>query len=509
MSMGRLIFLLLATCLFNINLAFGKGTILSSEGNVPDIEEYNALVEFYNATEGNNWFNNSDWTNGSSHNDFGNWFGVTVVDGDVVALELPENNLVGRLPQQMEVLTELRLINFENNHLDGEFPTWFSAYRLLETLSLANNKFVGALPNEIGDLHSLKILDLNNNQFDSYVPHSIGNLTNLTFLSLSTNGFSGTIPASIGNLTSLTSLALNENSFLNGVPSELGNLNQLIELNLSNNQLQGRIPETIFNISTLKYLLIHHNQLTGPLSSSVSKLNNLIYLNLSNNRLSGTIPSNISSINTLRFVDLAVNAFSGEIPTSLQQLPQLTLLAINNNQLSVLPYLGNLANKSSITIHLGGNKFDLYDLDPYFISTSSSTLFGQFTYAPQNPIERTEVVSFTPGNVVRLDVQQGNSKFKYQWQRKVNNSWINITGEIGYFYRIAVSTIGDEGLYRCIISHDWANQVSHPSKEILLKIKQQPQIATAPSPQILNPEPSWVTETIFNDSGNPVSEQRE
>ena len=59
-------------------------TVKDIVGGVPR-EEYEALVALYNATDGDNWTNNTNWLDITNHT-VADWYGVTVTDGHVTAL---------------------------------------------------------------------------------------------------------------------------------------------------------------------------------------------------------------------------------------------------------------------------------------------------------------------------------------------------------------------------------------------------------------------------------------
>ena len=63
-----------------------------------------ALVALYNATDGANWANNTNWL---SNNPLGNWYGVTTNAGRVTTLALDRNNLTGSIPSALGNLSNL------------------------------------------------------------------------------------------------------------------------------------------------------------------------------------------------------------------------------------------------------------------------------------------------------------------------------------------------------------------------------------------------------------------
>jgi hypothetical protein len=120
-----------------------------------------------------------------------------------------------------------------------------------EDLGVNSNGLVGTLPNELSILSDLKILRIRSNPgLTGAIPERYGSLlTNLQTLDLSSNGLSGPIPSELGLLTKLTDLNLEKNTALTGgIPSSLGSLTQLRFLRLSNTRLTGVVPAEICNL---------------------------------------------------------------------------------------------------------------------------------------------------------------------------------------------------------------------------------------------------------------------
>jgi len=188
-------------------------TIIDDD-ETPDNPDRAVLVALYEATNGDNWTNNTNWL---SDRPLGEWYGVsTDDDGRVTSLELGGNGLSG------------------------------------------------SVPSSLGNLTNLQGLGLSGNQLSGALPSSLGNLTNLQGLALSGNQLSGALPSSLGNLTNLQGLWLHENELSGALPSSLGNLTQLEVLELSRNQLSGALPQSLVNLTNLQYLYLHNTQLCAP-----------------------------------------------------------------------------------------------------------------------------------------------------------------------------------------------------------------------------------------------------
>ena len=124
--------------------------ILDSDDGRDAASDREALVAFYNATDGDNWTNNTNWL---GENAIGTWHGVTTnSDGRVTELKLDLNGLSGSIPASLGTLGRLRKLVLELNQLSGSIPSELGDLANLRTLDLDNNLLSGALPPELGDL---------------------------------------------------------------------------------------------------------------------------------------------------------------------------------------------------------------------------------------------------------------------------------------------------------------------------------------------------------------------
>ena len=292
-----------------------------------------ALVALYNATDGDNWTNNTNWLVPGQA--LSSWFGVTAnAGGEVTSLSLFSNNLTGTIPPEIGNLESLWNLNLTNNDLSGEIPAEIGNLSGLQNLGLMSNQLSGEIPTEIGNLESLWNLNLAINDLSGGIPAEIGNLENLQNLYLRNNNLSGGIPAEIGNLENLQNLYLRNNDLSGGIPAEIGNLSNLTTLDLSANLLTGTIPPEIGNLSNLIDLDLRYNELSGEIPAEIGNMESLQFLDLGINELSGGIPVEISNLNNMVWLVLDNNNLSGELPIELSNLSNLTGIYLLENQLS-------------------------------------------------------------------------------------------------------------------------------------------------------------------------------
>ncbi len=154
------------------------------------------LVDLYQATNGQNW--TTAWNlNQAMHT----WHGVILnANGCVAELNLPNNNLVGTLPNSIGGLATLVRLNVHSNQLSGSIPASIGNITTLEQLWLFSNQMTGTLPSSIGNLSNLSHLGIGNNQFTGNIPASYGNLNSLGFLAIKNNNFSGCYDVNLANI---------------------------------------------------------------------------------------------------------------------------------------------------------------------------------------------------------------------------------------------------------------------------------------------------------------------
>ena len=105
--------------------------------------ERDALIHFYNATNGDTWNDHTGWLGpvGTECT----WFGVNCgPDGHVVVLNLHGNGLQGPIPD-LSGLTELEGLVLSQNALSGPIPD-LSTLIHLKSVVLRHNNLVGAFP---------------------------------------------------------------------------------------------------------------------------------------------------------------------------------------------------------------------------------------------------------------------------------------------------------------------------------------------------------------------------
>ena len=241
----------------------GLGVPAESRAQTGSVEgDRAALVALYDATDGPNWTENTDW---NSSVPIGQWYGVTTRSdlrggpSTMTHLYLIGNNLTGLIPPELGDLADLQILNLRDNNLTGSIPPELGDLTNLRDLELAENNLTGPIPPELGDMTSLEGLSLWSNNLTGPIPPELGDLTYLSGVSLGDNNLTGSIPPELGDLTNLRGLGLAENNLTGSIPPELGDLTNLRRLSLYGNKLTAPLPLSMTNLRRLDKLYIDNN----------------------------------------------------------------------------------------------------------------------------------------------------------------------------------------------------------------------------------------------------------
>lgn len=309
------------------------------------------LVRLYEATDGPNWDNNTNWL---TETPLRQWHGVTTDPGGrVQRLDLGFNGLHGVVPLELGGLSNLQHLDLrtDDRGLTGRIPPELGQLRQLRHLALAHNGLVGPIPPEIGNASSLQYLSLLNNHLTGPIPRELGRLTRLEVLYLQKNTLSGELPHELGDLTDLRYLEIQINLLLGPVPASLLRLD-LRRFNFEDNlglcapgttrfvSWLGRVDETnggYCNADDAAVLERLHESAGGagwtrsdgwlagqPLDGwygvVTDSLGYVKELDLSRNGLAGTLPSTLGDLSGLTTLRIGGNTLSGPLPLSLTQL---------------------------------------------------------------------------------------------------------------------------------------------------------------------------------------------
>ncbi len=111
-----------------------------------------SLTALYNATDGPNWGDNTNWLTDAPLSEWAGVDSLSVTGSECVTLlDLARNLLSGEIPAELENLTTLQQLYLGNNQLSGEIPAELGNLTNLEQLYLGVNQLSGCIPESMRD----------------------------------------------------------------------------------------------------------------------------------------------------------------------------------------------------------------------------------------------------------------------------------------------------------------------------------------------------------------------
>jgi Leucine-rich repeat (LRR) protein len=171
----------------------------------------------------------------------------------------------------------------------------------LRDLKLAENALEGAFPSSLQNLTQLEILELQNNKL-THLPAEIRALVHLRTLNVADNCFTA-LPIGLFTSVPLVELIAAKNAF-SGAFFDVDMVPHLQNLHLSNNSLTSLCGSSNIDLPALKYLDLGGNRLSAlPDISSWTSLTTLL---MRDNNLS-SLPDGFLTLKMLRNADFTAN----------------------------------------------------------------------------------------------------------------------------------------------------------------------------------------------------------
>jgi Leucine-rich repeat (LRR) protein len=403
------------------------GLTLSSRNNILRVSSLTrdsiALKTLYDSTAGSGWTNKANWI--TKPLGTGNWFGVTVTNNRVTQVNLPNNNLKGKVPAAFANVKDMVTADLSNNKISG----------------LANVNSLPLITSFKVEKNQLQFADLAPNATISgitYVPQdSVGAASN----QLKQIGQAANYSTSVkgGNVvyqwkknnSNIVGATINSFSLASIKFGDEGNyrleatstLVPGLTLSSRNNILRvssltrdSIALKTLYDSTAGSGWTNKANWITKPLGTGnwfgVTVANNRVtQVNLPNNNLKGKVPAAFANVKDMVTADLSNNKINGL--ANVNSLPLITSFKVEKNQLQFA------------------------DLAP------NATISG-ITYVPQDSVGAASNQLKQIGQAANYSTAVKGANVVYQWKK--NNS--NIVGATINSFSLASIKFGDEGNYR-------------------------------------------------------------
>ena len=322
-----------------------------------------ALVSLYNNTIGGNWINNDGWLSGSLNS----WLGVTLHNGRVTEINLPENNLAGIIPQDLIYADSLLDLDLSSNSIADTLPSSLTTLSFISSINVAENDLT-SIPSfsSTATLQTLNVSanklqfgDLENNlgigtfsyasqdSISSYRDTLIDRDANISFgfdVSGANNLYQWYKDDEVIANASGDDLSITAAQFANEGVYRLEISNSLLpDLTLTSGVLELKITSLLRDSSALRAIYTKMNGdnwspdlnwLDEPITAwdSIEIANErVIALTLQSANLTGTLPREIRDITSLETIDLSDNNIA--VIPNMTQMPELTTFDMKGNRL--------------------------------------------------------------------------------------------------------------------------------------------------------------------------------
>lgn len=442
-------------------------------------QEKAALIALYNSTNGAAWtntINNKGWpvndpnsvvTSWENNSQTG-WYGVTLTaEGRVGSLNLSSNNLTGYI-SNLNSLTELYSISFNNNQIQGGNIDSFSELTKLTSLNISACHLNGNIQS-LKNLTNLSYIAALANNINGSFSEDFSKFTKLQYLDLQNNQVEGDYSV-LGLIPTLRTLILSVNNFNKidsdnynnkSIPQSFKNLTNLTDLRLQSLGLKNNI-DILGSLVNLNVLQINNNMIEGPLPTNFSALNKLYFITFDSNKI--TDISVLGGINTLQTIDGQSNLITA-IPSSFNQLTNLTNLSLRRNKIS--GSLIALAPTKLSYLDISENRLRFVDIEPVFSKFKNIT---NFTYDKQAKTDTYEIINRGVGNSITLSMSDdGIHRYTdddtFQWY-KSGQLILNATSR-----QLTISNLklSDAGNYHCVSQHPQITSTTKITQRLILE----------------------------------------
>lgn len=310
----------------------------------------------------------------------------TDLPGNIIALDMSHNRLVGIDPASSKLYPDILHLNFSHNSITKLNEGLCEMLPLLQTLRLESNEIYLMKKEHLSQCTRLTLLNLASNRL-KLQGESFSGLQRLKFLDVSFNKLSSAKLGSKPQLPSLVSLNLASNSFKELKSEDFSFLNQsffLQVLNLSLTPLKTLESGCFKPVSGVHTLILDQSIISTSVISKVCSelsrtaiealsLQKLKLITLTNTTFKGLEETNLT------FLDLSSNNLTKIEEGSFKWLPRLKTLILSHN---------NLKHLTKGTFQgLGGLK--MLQMTQALVKTHSSSMpiIDDFSFQPLSALE--------------------------------------------------------------------------------------------------------------------------
>lgn len=358
------------------------------------------LIEFYKATGGDNWKNNTNWCTDAP---LSVWYGIqTDNEGRVTSISLPDNGLINEA--NLTGLSKLEYLNVNENQLVSlnvsglnTLSDLYCFNNLLKVLDLSNTVGLTNLNCSSNKLTDINISGLNKLEKFQCVGNELTSLDVSGLNRLKTFDCSSNKLASldVSNLTNLSDLDCSSNPLISLNTNGCINLEELCSRGYGSVDRDPNLSDLdVSHLVNLVHLNIHCSGIT---TLNVSGLKKLTKLECSNNKIAEL---DVSESTSLEYLNCEYNQIS---VLNVGKLPNLNVLLCGDNQITRL----DIAESVNLT-HLSCLSNQITELNAAgLVNLISLTCHNnQITKLDVSKLVKLEILYCHTNQITNLDVAE-------------------------------------------------------------------------------------------------------
>ena len=374
------------------------------------------MQALYLSTNGDGWTQSVNWNNAAVP--FEDWDGIvtsSVADAEgayrVTVISLPNNNLTGQLPEDLEKLDSLQVFDVQDNTtLGGSIPSSLSNLSKLDTLYLNHNSFTDI--SSSFDANSLQALLLNDNALD---------FTDLSYLSNTPLSFSYSPQEKLDELDTQF-VAIGEFLALTVSDAAAGNVYQWYKDGVLLSGATSRNYDV--NGFTLSDVGTYKAEVENParFPNLTLERNNIVVIGSNS-------PTGVTISSDTIVEQVPVNTFIGVLSTEDPDVGDSHTYSIESNANLFTLTNDTLRNNAELTYADGSS---------YIVEIKSTDQSGQYVYEDIN-IRVIELASENPSAIYNALLALYNATDGPNWDNQ--EKWLSSTTPIEDWYGITLNGV--------------------------------------------------------------------
>ncbi|CAG9813618.1 unnamed protein product [Phaedon cochleariae] len=257
-------------------------------------------------------------------------FSSSAMTGSLFKLYITHGNLTTPLPESLQPLRRLKILDLHGNQIKNLKPHQFKGLRDVESVDLSFNEIPKIDASHLADLTKLSFLNVSHNQLTEITRGAFARNTVLKLLNMNFNKIKRLDQNSFRGMRFLRRLYLSDNLISDVGRGTFGSLKRIGTIDLARNQLKKIDYQMFFQLNFIEVLDVSGNQVT-EIQKLAFKDIYLTHINLSNNKISKIEAGAFENCANITILDLSHNQIAGLHKGAFDATTYATVLQLSYN----------------------------------------------------------------------------------------------------------------------------------------------------------------------------------